>query len=171
MVKLRDIIDKVEVGMLIGLYNGEKCSYLSGIVKKKLLIHDSNTHEEYHHLEIDVDDFIKEITDIEKYEAFTLMDRDGNDLIRINLDDMRDFYFPDAYTDPVQVFCEMVETWNYCDEDEKDAMVAVLMERMNRKVMQEIIEKMSRKRNALAVTLGLEDADVFDQDEDVEDEE
>ena len=81
-----------------------------------------------------------------------------------------DFYFPDAYTDPVEVFCDMVEVWNYCDEDEKDSMVTVLMERINKDVMQQIIEKMCNKRNALAVTLGLEDTEIFDQDE-VEDEE
>ena len=64
----------------------------------------------------------------------------------------------------------MVEAWNYCDEYETEAMVTVLMERINKDVMQQIIEKMCNKRNALAVTLGLEDTDVFDQDE-VEDEE
>ena len=36
--------------------------------------------------------------------------------------------------------------------------------------MQQIIEKMCNKRNALAVALGLEDTEIFDQDE-VEDEE
>ena len=49
-------------------------------------------------------------------------------------------------------------------------MVTVLMERINKDVMQQIIEKMCNKRNALAVTLGLEDTEIFDQDE-VEDEE
>ena len=117
-----------------------------------------------------MDDFIKEITDIGKYKVFMLLDKNGRDLVKIDLNEMRDFYFPDAYTDPVEVFCDMVEVWNYCDEDEKDSMVTVLMERINKDVMQQIIEKMCNKRNALAVTLGLEDTEIFDQDE-VEDEE
>lgn len=165
MVELKDYIDDIEVGMAIGLCNREKCSFMSGIVKKKILMHDNDTHEERYHLEVDVDDFIKEITDIGKYKLMMLLDKNGRDLISIDLNEMRDFYFPDAYTDPVQVFCDMVEVWNRCDEDEKDAMVTVLMERVNNDVMQQIIEKMSNKRNALAVTLNLQDADVFDQDE------
>ena len=170
MVELKDYIDDIEVGMLIGLCNREKCSFMSGVVTRKILVHDDDTHEEHYHLEVDVDDFIKEITDIEKYKLIMLLDRNGRDLLSINMNEMRDFYFPDAYTDPVNVFCEMVEAWNYCDEYEKEAMVTVLMERINKDVMQQIIEKMCNKRNALAVTLGLEDTDVFDQDE-VEDEE
>lgn len=170
MVELKDYIDDVEVGMVIGLYNREKYSFISGIVTRKILMHDKDTHEECCHLEMDVDDFIKEITDIGKYKVFMLLDKNGRDLVKIDLNEMRDFYFPDAYTDPVEVFCDMVEVWNHCDEDEKDSMVTVLMERINKDVMQEIIEKMCNKRNALAVTLGLEDTEIFDQDE-VEDEE
>lgn len=70
MVELKDYIDDVEVGMVIGLYNREKYSFISGIVTRKILMHDKDTHEECCHLEMDVDDFIKEITDIGKYKVF-----------------------------------------------------------------------------------------------------
>lgn len=109
MVELKDYIDDVEVGMVIGLYNREKYSFISGIVTRKILMHDKDTHEECCHLEMDVDDFIKEITDIGKYKVFMLLDKNGRDLVKIDLNEMRDFYFPDAYTDPVEVFCDMVE--------------------------------------------------------------
>ena len=34
MVELKDYIDDVEVGMVIGLYNREKYSFISGIVTR-----------------------------------------------------------------------------------------------------------------------------------------
>ena len=162
MDRLKDVINMVEVGMKIGLCNEENGCSFGGTVVKKILYHDSDTHEEHYEMTISVDGLEKEVTEIEKYRVYALFDRKHRDLLQVSMDDIRAFYFPDAYTDPVEVFCEMVEAWNYSDEYERAVMATILMERMNASVVRQIIDKMCNKRNALAVTLGLEDTEVFD---------
>ena len=178
MYMLKDLIDMVEVGMRIGLSNRENGCYFGGTVTKKLLYHDSETHKEEHHLEVDVDGVKKEITNIEKYSVYALINRECKDLLRINQDDVRAFYFPDAYADPVDAFFEMLEDWNRSGDYEREVMATVMMERMNADVLEEIMGKVNSKFNAVKLAgdilamveneeIGnIDDGDVEDEEED-----
>lgn len=156
MYMLKDMIDMVEVGMRIGLSSRENGCYFGGTVTKK----EWNAFWGFT-LEVDVDDTVKEIRDIEKYSIYALIGRDGQDLLKINQDDIRAFYFPDAYTDPVDAFFEMVEEWNRSGEYEKEVMATVLMERMNADVLEKILEKVSWKRSVIKLV-----GDLLDRRED-----
>lgn len=176
MYMLKDMIDMVEVGMRIGLSNRENGCYFGGTVIKKLLYHDSETHEEEYHLEVDVDGLIKEITNIEKYSVYALINRECKDLLRINQEDIRAFYFPDAYADPVDAFFEMLEDWNRSGDYEREVMATVMMERTNADVLEQIMGKINSKFNAVKLAgdiLAMVENDELekDDDEDIEDEE
>ena len=181
MYMLKDLIDMVEVGMRIGLSNRENGCYFGGTVTKKLLYHDSETHKEEHHLEVDVDGVKKEITNIEKYSVYALINRECKDLLRINQEDIRAYYFPDAYADPVDAFFEMLEDWNRSGDYEREVMATVMMERMNADVLEEIMGKVNGKFNAvklagdiLAMVVkndAIEDEDIEDEDIDEEEDE
>ena len=174
MNKLNAVIDLVEVGMHITLYNEKTVSLLSGMVTKRLLLHDPETHEEEHYLELDVDGNKISITDMERYFVYYLMDKEGKNILVNRLKEMREFYFPtDGYMDDEvpNVFSEMLGAWNYATEIERNDMAAVLMEKMDAEALKGIMNTMNDKRNDLMVILGCEDSSVVTEDDSAEEDE
>mgnify|MGYP004441290467 CR=1 FL=1 len=169
MMKLNKIIDMVEVGMRIGLNNNQTGCFFGGTVIKKLLMHDAETHEEYYRLSVELDDMVKEITDLEKYEVYALIDKNCRDILSERTRKLEEHYFPaEGYMDDevATVFWEMVSAWKECSEAEKSDMAEILMKKMKADYLEEIMDEVSRKHTQIAEIIGL-----FDTEDDFEDEE
>lgn len=175
MLDLNNVIDMVEVGMLITVYREENCCVMSGFVTKKLLIHDAETHEEYYHLEMDVDGMQKTITDIDLYQVFSLFNKNGKDILKERRKRLRKRYFPaDGYMDdevPV-VFREMINAWNDSSEADREDLAEILFEKMDARDLKEIMDEVSESQNDLDEDDGFYDIDEdYDEDDDLDDKE
>lgn len=172
MLNLKNVIDMVEVGMLITIYREETCVVMSGFVTKKLLIHDSETHEEYYHLEMDVDGMQKTITDIDLYQVFSLFGRDGRDLLKVRRKRLKERYFPaDGYMDDEvsSVFWEMINVWDDTSEADREDLAKILFEKMDAEDLKEIMDEVSENQKDLDEDDGF--YNVYDEDDDLDDEE
>lgn len=171
-MKLNDVIDMVEVGMRIGLNNSETGCFFGGTVIRKLLIHDSETHEEYYHLEVELDDLVKEITEIEKYNVYALVDRKCRDLLKVRRKRLKERYFPaDGYMDDEvsSVFWEMINAWDDNSEADREDLAKILFEKMDADDLKEIMDEVSENQKDLDEDDGF--YNVYDEDDDLDDEE
>lgn len=135
--KLPELINDVEVGMILVVYNQERQSTMGGRVKKKILQHDPNTHEEQYYIELDVEGNTIPFIANENYYVFRLegqkkepdldeiSEKEADQFIE-NMDKMIDKYKLDKNHLLINSFYRMAEDWGGVTEDEREAMAVSL---------------------------------------------
>lgn len=124
--KISEVMDEIEVGMNLVVHNERKKSTIGGYVEKKILKHDPETHEEYYHIELDVDgNRITLDPDIE-YLVLRLTEGEKELTLEEKIEQMIDEYGLDP-AKPVQAsFLKMVDDWGKRTNDERELMAMAL---------------------------------------------
>lgn len=151
--KLSEVMDDVEVGMILIVHSVENKSTIGGHVKKKLLKHNPNTHEEFYDIELDVEGNTVPLNPYENYYVLRLVStKPGKDFVVCNSDNepeeciLEEELDSDEYLDQLEEkieqmieryglkedepiynsFYKMVDHWDARTEDERESMAMAL---------------------------------------------
>lgn len=143
--KMSEIMDEIEVGANLVVHNGKKKSTIGGYVKKKILKHDPETHEEFYHIELDVDGNIITLNPHEDYYIIRLVPNESgkdstihtieeeqkepmleSDELEDKVEQMIERYGLNTEESFYNCFCRMANHWDARTEDEREAMAMAL---------------------------------------------
>lgn len=113
--KISEIMDEIEVGANLVVHNGKKKSTIGGYVKKKILKHDPETHEEFYHIELDVEGTVVSLDPYEDYYVLRLVSIDpGEDYIVHDADNEQGKFMPEE--DELEEDAELVKKYEELQE-------------------------------------------------------
>ena len=158
-MKLADVMDKVEVGMKMGVrseYNPEYEVFGGKVVEKKGV-----------YLCLEVDGILHGLSAKENYEVLKLFDKNGVELIERDVWEIIEKYVPEVES-PEQVYSAALDVWGCYTAEVKRKVSFALAELMTDDDMEWFFDELSDKHRQIANLLGYED-DSENIDEETED--
>lgn len=139
--KLSEVIEDIEVGNVLIVHSVANQSTIGGYVKKKILKHDPNTHEEFYDIELDVEGTVVSLDPYEDYYVLRLVSIDPGEEdeleedaelvkkyeeLQEKIDKMIERYELEEDEPIYNSFCKMVNHWDARTEDEREIMAMAL---------------------------------------------
>lgn len=139
--KLSEVIEDIEVGNVLIVHSVANQSTIGGYVKKKILKHDPNTHEEFYDIELDVEGTLVSLDPYEDYYVLRLVSIDPGEEdeleedaelvkkyeeLQEKIDKMIERYELEEDEPIYNSFCKMVNHWDARTEDEREIMAMAL---------------------------------------------
>lgn len=113
--KLSEVIEDIEVGNVLIVHSVANQSTIGGYVKKKILKHDPNTHEEFYDIELDVEGTLVSLDPYEDYYVLRLVSIDpGEDYIVHDADNEQGKFMPEE--DELEEDAELVKKYEELQE-------------------------------------------------------
>ena len=149
MVSLQKVINKMEPGMYVALSNMEKFSTIGG----KIL----NVEEQY--IELSIDGKSKIITDFEPYKVLSLVDKNGQDIIKTRLKNIEELCFGGSDIRTVKVFRNILAIWRLFDEDDREEFSTVLADKMDADAVCDIMDDLVARQDKIVELMGVKVAE------------